>query len=356
MPISFQSCDPSTREDIPPVLTLERADFAPAAADAGVSSTYFEIAGVGVALPKTRLSNAELGAELGVTGDWIERRCGVDNRFIAHGETTGSLAIAAARDAIAGTGTTPGFLICATFTPDYPLCPTAPAVANALGLQGIPAFDLNAACAGGIVALLLAIDLLAAKTAESVLIVCSDTTTKFLRETDRSTRILFSDGAAALTLRAAPEGVGATVLARMQGSDGSGSSLFRVASGGSADPRGDSKDVEMDGPALFRFAVGAGCDLISDLIRRAGVRASQISRVYVHQANRRILDALCERTEIPVDRWMFNVSEVGNLAAASVPFLFATHVLGSGRPEPGEVVLLATFGAGLTWAGVVLQF
>lgn len=190
-------------------------------------------------------------------------------------ETTGSLATAAARHALdaSSSRSAPDLLVCATFTPDRLLCPTAPAVASALGLRGTGAFDVNAACSGAVLGLLTALGFLSAGVSRKVLLVCSDTTTKYLRPYDEQTRILFGDGAAALLLESA-NGGGSRLRAWLTGSDGWGAALFSVPEGGSrrpftcVSPDGPPPAVKMQGRPLFRFAVDKG----EEIIRARGFR------------------------------------------------------------------------------------
>jgi 3-oxoacyl-(acyl-carrier-protein) synthase III len=317
--------------------------------------TTFDIAGVGIALPASRLSNTDLARDLSVEEQWIERRCGVQSRWIACEETTCSLAAEAARAALAHANVQPDLVICATFTPDHPLCPVAPSIARAIHAGTIPAFDINAACTGGLVGVLMAADLLYAGHYRSILVVASDTTTKFLRPEDARTRILMSDGAAALLLTHANAGHGWRIVSRQMGSDGTGAALFRVPAGGSASPTGGERTVLMDGQGLFRFALSRGTQLVHDLCVEAGCRPGELSRVIFHQANRRIVDALVERLHIEPTRCVVRLDSVGNLAAASVLHALVTDLQQCGRPGNGERVLLAAFGAGLTWAGAILE-
>src|SRR5215813_12174108 len=183
----------------------------------------FRIAGFGSAYPSGTLTNGDLAGHLGVDVDWIESRCGIQSRFVAGpGETTHSLAVAAAAQAMEGAGAPrPDCLICATFTPEYQLCPSAPSIASSLGLGPIAAFDLNAACSGGAVGLVTAMSLIAAGTFERILLVASDTTTRRLAPDDARTRILFGDGAAALVIESDPES-GIWLRSWVVGSDGAG--------------------------------------------------------------------------------------------------------------------------------------
>jgi 3-oxoacyl-[acyl-carrier-protein] synthase-3 len=300
------------------------------------------------------IGNDELAEVLGVTPAWIHARCGFERRPVARDETTRTLAVNAARTAIARPGTPrPDCFICATFTPDYQLCPIAPTVAYDLGFSEVPAFDLNAACSGGLMAFLLGVDLLTAGSATCVMVIASDTTSKYVRPDDTSCRILFGDGAAALVIGPG-DSSSPRILSRVVGSDGSGSELFRAGPAHSV-ARADPPYVQMQGPALFRFAVGAASRVIAELCRRAGVDDSEIGTVIVHQANHRIIEAAAARSKIPSDRWVINSTEVGNLGAASVLFAWADH-LARRAVKRGDKTILAAFGAGLTWAGILVEW
>src|SRR5262249_36195123 len=232
-----------------------------------LGQTRFRIAGFGSAYPSGILTNGDLAGHFGVNIDWIESRCGIQSRRVAGpGDTTHSLAVAAAAQALAGASPLrPDCLICATFTPEYPLCPSAPAIASSLGLGPIAAFDLNAACSGGAIGLLTALSLIAAGTFERVLLGATDTTTRHLAADDARTRILFGDGAAALLLEGDPM-CGISLRSWVVGSDGAGAALFHV-------PCGEST-VSMQGRELFRFASQKGGEMLRAACSLAGLSAS----------------------------------------------------------------------------------
>jgi 3-oxoacyl-[acyl-carrier-protein] synthase-3 len=313
-----------------------------------LSESRFRIAGYGSAYPSDALTNGKLGCELGIDADWIESRCGIQSRFVSGAnETTHSLAVAAARQALADPASgQPDCLICATFTPDYRLCPTAPAIARSLGLGTIAAFDMNSACSGGAVGLLTALSFLAAGTFKRILLVASDTTTRHLAADDFRTRILFGDGAAALLLEQDPFR-GIALRSWVAGSDGSGADLFHVPDGESA--------VSMRGRELFRFASETGSEMLLDACSRAGIGAFEVDHVLVHQANLRIIECLQKRTAIPAGRWLVNIGGIGNTAAASV-LIALGDLLRDRTPKTGERVLIGAFGAGLTWCAAVLEW
>jgi 3-oxoacyl-[acyl-carrier-protein] synthase-3 len=325
-----------------------------------MDSFRFRIAGVGTALPANVLSNADLSRELGVEQDWIAARCGIETRYRASGEeTTLTLAVEASQQVLAETpGFHPDLLICSTFTPEYPLCPTAPSVASRLGLGPVGAFDINAACSGAAVGFLTAVHFLASGFVKRILLVCSDTPTKFLHDEDQNTRILFGDGAAAMALESAPN-CRSRILSWDMGSDGAGAAWFYCPAGGSAQPNGNgsiaANTVKMEGRALFKFAIDLGSRLMLDLCDKAGARLEDVRHVLVHQANLRIIRGLQEKVPIPSDRWAVNISEVGNTSAASIPLALAERMRTHAFHE-GDLILTLGFGAGLTWAGFLMQW
>jgi 3-oxoacyl-[acyl-carrier-protein] synthase-3 len=333
------------------------------AATLPLRNARFRIAGYAQAFPASVLSNVDLAAQLGVDAEWIRARCGVQSRHIASSaETTTTLGVRAARLALASApGFVPDLLICATFTPDYPLCPSGPSMAHALELGPIPAFDLNAACSGGVLGLMTALSFIAAGTARRVLLIASDTVTHHLAGDDAQTRIIFGDGAAAFLIEACPDN-GIALMAWVMGSDGAGAKLFHVPHGGSAapwqdpgngDPRGAT--VSMQGRPLFRFASQRGTEMLLEVCAQAGLRPDDLDWVLVHQANVRIVEQLQERTGIAPEKWVVNMTGIGNTCSASV-LLALADLLERKRPAPGDHVLLAGFGAGLTWAAALFEW
>lgn len=322
----------------------------------------FRIAGVGTSLPGIALTNETLAGELGVEEDWILARCGIEQRYQSDlTETTLSLAVEASRKALAFDPLPhPDLLLCSTFTPQFLLCPTGPAIAKELGLPPIGAFDINAACSGAAIGFLTAINFLATGFARRVLLVCSDTPTKYLLQTDRNTRILMGDGAAAMVLETTPS-CESRILSWLWGSDGGGNLMFHVPGGGSALPMASVTDadkeltVSMDGRSLFRFAVEQGSAAIASLIEKAKLSPSDVDWVIVHQANRRIIQALIDRSGVDGSKWVSNIDNVGNTVAASIPLALAMG-LENGHFHQGHKILVLGFGAGLTWAGFLMQW
>ena len=330
-----------------------------------IDSFRFRIAGCGTALPRTPLSNVELAKQLGVETSWIESRCGVETRYKSEGdETTLTLAVEASKMVLAQVPDfVPDLLICSTFTPEYLLCPTAPAIAHKLALGPIGAFDLNAACSGAAIGFLTAINFLATGFAKRVLLVCSDTPTKFLADGDRNTRILMGDGAAAMALETT-DSCQSRILSWSIGSDGEGAAYYSVPVGGSACPQPPATAllegelalaVKMEGRQLFKFAVARGAELIEQICEKASVAMENVNWVLIHQANLRIINALREKVGISEDRWVVNVNAVGNTVAASIPLALA-ECLDRHAFKEGDIILVVGFGAGLTWAGFLMQW
>lgn len=326
--------------------------------------TAFVLAGAGKALPEKRLDNETLGRRLSMTADAIYHRTGIRERRVAsEGESASALGAVAARQALERAGVHAediDLVVLSTYTPDHQLCPTSPALAHALGARRAGTFDVNAACSGGVTALLAASAML--PSFETVLVVTSDVSTFYVKSDDPKTAMVFGDGASALVLRH-PEAAPAQpwqILAATMGADGSGADLFRVPDGGSARPPINGfaispiRTIEMDGRAVFRFAVERGAQVISELCRQAGLTPYQVDFVIPHQANQRILAAMSERLEIPGERWVSNIERYGNTASSSIPIAL-TELFENRRIKPGQTVLLVAFGAGLTWSGVALR-
>jgi 3-oxoacyl-[acyl-carrier-protein] synthase-3 len=310
------------------------------------------ILAVGTSLPKRILANSELAAEFNVTEDWIGRRCGIDRRFIAADETATSLGCIAAANALASSNATPDLLLCATYSADRILTPIAPGIASSVGLGPIAAFDINAACCGGLTAFLTALAFISSGLFRRILVVAADTTTKHLAQNDLSTRMLFSDGAAAI-LVGPPDEDGCTfrLKAHRFGSDGRKIDYF--AADWANQQECSRPTVSMDGPAIFRFAVETGIQTLNGLCSDAAIDPTSLNRVIIHQANARILRAIQESVPIPKDRWP-GAFQLGNLAGASLLFLLAKE-FECGMSKCGNRLALVSFGAGLTWVGAIME-
>jgi 3-oxoacyl-[acyl-carrier-protein] synthase-3 len=306
------------------------------------------LCGIGAALPQTVVSNADLTARLDTTDEWIRSRTGIAQRHVAGTDwTTEDLAAHAAAEALGGSSSVPvQALVLATTTPDR-CCPaTAPAVAARLGLTGIPAFDLAAGCTGFLYALAAAAGLIASATAEAVVVIGADRLAALPAPGDRTTVPLFGDGAGAAVLRrgnAADRGALGPVLL---GSDGTRADLIRARRPGA---------LRMEGREVFRHAVDRMSSTSRQAAAAAGWTLDDVDHLVPHQANARITGFTARQLGIPDDRQLHNVEDVGNTGAASIPLLL-THAAADGSVKPGHRLLLAAFGAGLTWGATTLTW
>ena len=302
------------------------------------------ITGLGTALPPKVVSNADFEARLDTTDEWITERSGIRTRHM--GGTTSGLAIEAGSKAIADAGIDADeidLVVLATTTPDQ-VCPgTSAVVQDGLGLT-CGAFDLNSACSGFVYALVACHGLMALGSFEHILLIGSETLSRITDQEDRSTAVLFADGAAAVVLKGV-DGPG-QLLGWDLGSDGSAQPILHCDHGGY---------FKMDGKEVFRRAVRVTVETAAAALDHAEVDAGDIALFVPHQANVRIMDAAAQRLGIPSERTAVVLDRTGNTSAASIPLALA-DAAGSGRLSPGDLVLLAGFGAGMTWASAVLRW
>lgn len=322
--------------------------------------TRLAIAGWGTALPERRLTNADLAERLDTTDEWIVARTGIHERRIAgDDESTASLAIAAGAEALKSAGLAPDdidLLVVATATPEQPLPSTAAFVQEGIGLR-CGGFDLGAACAGFVYGLVTGTAFLGSGC-EAVLVVASETLTRIVDPTDRSTFVLFGDGAAACVL--VPGGNGA-LLGWDLGCDGSAAGLLSISAGGSRRPTtaetvaAGEHWLRMDGAEVFRRAVRVVVDSATAALDSAGLTVDDVDVFVPHQANLRIVEAAASRLSIPAERTVVNLDRFGNTSAASIPIACA-EAAEAGRIQDGDVVLLSGFGAGMTWGSAVVRW
>ena len=300
------------------------------------------ITGWGTALPDKIVTNADLSARLDTSDEWIVERTGIRSRHL--GGTTGGLATEAAAAALARANLSPAdvdLLVLATTTPDQAVPATASAVQHELGLA-CGAFDLNAACSGFVYALVVTAGMLGHGVSRA-LVVGAETLSRITDHDDRTTAVIFGDGAGAVVLEHPGTG---SLLGWDLGSDGSGRAILCADHGGT---------IEMEGREVFRRAVRVTVDSAQAALGRAGVAASDIALFVPHQANIRIVDAVGQRLGIPPERTAVVLDRTGNTSAASIPLALA-DALDAGRVGPGDLVLLSGFGAGMTWASAVLRW
>jgi 3-oxoacyl-[acyl-carrier-protein] synthase-3 len=302
------------------------------------------ITGLGTALPPTVLTNADLERTLDTNDAWITERTGIRERRV--GGSTGQLAVEAARAALDDAGVDAAsidLVILATETPDALMPATSAFIAGALGLR-CGSFDLNAACAGFTYGLVIA-DQMVKGGVDRVLLIGADTMWSVTDHEDRSTAVLFGDGAGAIVLEAtADESAG--VLAWDAGTDGTLGDILACKLGGT---------IRMDGQAVFKKAVRVVVDSCAAALERAKLVGEDVDVFAPHQANLRIIDAAVSRLGIPEDRSVVILDRTGNTSAASVPLALG-EARRDGRLRDGALVLATGFGAGMTWASVVLRW
>ncbi len=301
------------------------------------------ITGWGEALPERIVTNDEFAARLDTSDEWIVARTGIHERRM--GGTTSKLAVeagSAALDRAGLVGADVDLVILATTTPDQAIPATSAAVHDALGCRG-GAFDLNAACAGFVYALVTADALLRAGHRRA-LVIGSETLSRVTDQDDRSTAVLFGDGAAAIVVEA-----GATddlILAYDLGVDGSATSLLYAEHGG---------HIHMEGREVFRRAVRTEITSIERVLADAGIGPDDVDLFVPHQANVRIIEAVNERLGLSMDKTAIVLDRTGNTSAASIPLALA-EAADAGRLNDGDTVLLSGFGAGMTWASAVVRW
>ena len=313
--------------------------------------------GTGSALPKRAVSNAELAETVDTSDEWIVGRTGIRNRYIAgDGETTGTLATEAARNALAAAGLEGkdiGLIVLATATPDQTFPATATAVQHAIGANGGIAFDVAAVCSGFLYAMGVADSMLRTGMAKRALVIGAETFSRILDWEDRTTCVLFGDGAGAVVLEAqdvAEDGPG--VLAMRLHADGEHAGLLYVDGGVSS--TGTIGHVRMKGQEVFRHAVVNLASVLSAVLAESGFTAADVDWVVPHQANQRILDATARKLGLPPEKVIVTVDRHANTSAASVPLALDTAVR-DGRIKPGDLLVLEAMGGGFTWGACLLR-
>jgi 3-oxoacyl-[acyl-carrier-protein] synthase-3 len=329
-----------------------------------VSGCYVRIAGWGKYLPERVMPNAELEAMLDTSDEWIRQRTGItERRVVAPNETTCSMAVLAAREALDRAHVRPDeleLIVVATCTPDYANMPaTASLVQHELGAERAGAFDLNAVCSGFVYALTAASQFVLTGTHRNVLVIGADAFTRILDWQDRSTCVLFGDGAGAVVLQATDEPGG--LLSFVLGSDGSGACSLFVPAGGSRKPASaqtvaDREHyVKMQGREVFRFATRVLPESVIQALAAAGLSTDDVDLFIPHQANTRIIDAAARRLALAPQAVFSNVARYGNTSAASVPVALC-EALDEGCIHAGDTVVMAGFGSGLSWGTAVWRW
>ena len=316
------------------------------------------LTGTGSALPRRAVSNAEMAMMVDTTDEWIVERTGIRNRYIAgEGETTGTLATEAARAALAAAGIEGreiDLIVLATATPDQTFPATATQVQHAIGCNGGIAFDVAAVCSGFLYALGVADSMLRTGMAQKALVIGAETFSRILDWEDRTTCVLFGDGAGAIVLEAreVSEADGPGILATRLHADGEHSSLLYVDGGPST--TGTVGKVRMKGREVFRHAVTNLADVLREVLQGTGLTAEDLDWVVPHQANARILDATARKLGLPPEKVVMTVDRHANTSAASVPLALDVAIR-DGRIKPGHLVMLEAMGGGFTWGASLLR-
>ncbi len=321
------------------------------------------VAGWGKYVPSRVLTNDDLSRMVDTSDEWIVTRTGIRQRHIAgEEETTATMAVQAAREALEGAEVSPGqidLIVVATATPDYLFPSTACLVQDALGATHAAAFDLAAGCTGFVYALAVAAAMIEAGAIQTALVIGSETLSRITDWTDRNTCVLFGDGAGAVVLRAGPDEGG--VLAAVLGADGSGADLLMLPAGGSRMPASHHTVserlhfIKMQGRDVFRFAVRVIPAATRDVLRRAGLSPEDITLLIPHQANGRIIEAAMKDLKLPPEKVYNNLERYGNTSAASIPIALCAAVE-EGRLGLADLVVCVGFGAGLTWGAAAIRW
>jgi 3-oxoacyl-[acyl-carrier-protein] synthase-3 len=322
------------------------------------------ISGSGRALPERVLTNQFFVDRLDTTDAWIRERTGIlERRVVGQGESTATLATAAAREALADANLTAkdiDLIIVATITPECPFPSTACFVQEALGAPCVPAFDLAAACSGFIYGLNVGTCMLQTGIYKNILLIGAETMSRISDYEDRSTCILFGDGAGAVVLSATADSNGPAMLHHKMHAEGNGLSMLAVPAGGSRLPASKMTVeerlhyVKMNGREVYKLAVKRNLELVESTLLEAGISADQVALVIPHQSNLRIIESARQKLGLPEGRMFCNIQKFGNTSAASIP-LGLDECRKTGRIKTGDLVLFVAFGAGLTWGSALLR-
>jgi 3-oxoacyl-[acyl-carrier-protein] synthase-3 len=321
------------------------------------------IAGTGSYVPERVVPNSFFEGLVDTSDEWIVQRTGIkERRFASPEQATSDLALEAARRACEASGIRPeelDLIVLGTLTPDYLLPSTACLVQDRLGAKNAGAFDVGSACTGFLTALHTGEAFIAAGRARRVLVIGAEKLTSFVNFKDRSSCIIFGDGAGAAVLTPLDECGQGEILRTTLGADGSGFEFIHMPGGGSRQPptpeslAAERHFIGMRGRDVFRFAVTHMTQMIRKMTE--GYEPDEISLVVPHQVNKRIIESAIERLESPLEKVVINIEKYGNTSAATVPIALDEAVR-DGRMEKGKLVVMVAFGAGLTWGGSLVRW
>lgn len=320
------------------------------------------ITGVHGYVPDYVLTNQELETMVDTNDEWITTRTGIKERRILKGEGQGTsvMASAAAKKLLEKTGTAPEeieLVICATVTPDMVFPATANLVATEIGASNAFSFDMSAACSGFIYALTTGAQFIEAGTYKKIIVIGADKMSSIIDYTDRTTCIIFGDGAGAVLLEPNKEEYG--VINSMHKSDGKGAEFLNMKAGGSAYPAtvetvtGREHYARQDGATVFKFAVTNMADYAAKIMEHNGLTSEGVDWLVPHQANKRIIDATARRMGITDDKVMMNITRYGNTTSATIPLLLWDY---EPKLKKGDNLVLAAFGGGFTWGAIYLKW
>jgi 3-oxoacyl-[acyl-carrier-protein] synthase-3 len=320
------------------------------------------IAGTGSSLPEKRLTNDDLSRMVETNDEWIVQRTGIRERRIAGpGESTATLGAAAARRAIESAGLEPkdiDLIVCATITPEMVFPSTACFIGAELGLPGVPAFDMSAACSGFLYALATGANFVRAGQYRNVLVIGAETLSRIVNYKDRASCILFGDGAGAVVLRRDND-VKRGLIYNTLHADGTGGDVMKCTPG-SRFPVCEAMIAEgghfmqIKGREVYKFAVTKFEELIREAMRACELTAEQVSLIVPHQVNQRIIDSAMEKLGMGPEKAYVNIDRYGNTSAASIPIAL-DEAWRAGKVKRGDVLIFVAFGAGLTWANAVVR-
>lgn len=322
------------------------------------------ISGTGSYLPANVLTNDDIAQMVETSDEWIFTRTGIKERRIASAsETTSDMAVVACQAAIAAAGLQPediDLLIVATITPDMPFPSTACLLQTKLNLRTITAFDVEAACTGFLYVIEIAASMLQSGRYRHALVIGAEKLSSIIDWKDRSTCVLFGDGAGAAVLSRSDQ-PGAGILSSTLGSDGRAGDILYMPGGGALIPATENSVqdrqhfLKMNGREVFKIAVRIMEKVALEILAEHNIDPSEVALVIPHQANFRIIEMLATRLGIPLERFALNIERVGNTSAASIP-LVLDEARREGRIKSGDIILMVAFGAGLTWGATLLRW
>lgn len=320
------------------------------------------VTGIHGYVPEYRLTNKELESLVDTNDEWIMSRTGIKERRILKGENQGTsvLGIEAVKGLLEKTGTDPldiELIICATVTPDMPFPATANIIADKVGAKNSFSFDIGAACSGFLYALQLGAQFIQAGTHKKVVVVGADKMSAIVDYQDRTTCILFGDGAGAVLLEPTTEKIG--IIDAILKADGSGENFLHMKAGGSRKPAtletiaNREHYAYQEGATVFKFAVTNMADVSAEVMERNGLTGEDIAWLVPHQANKRIIDATANRMGVGPEKVMMNIERYGNTTAATIPLCLWEY---ESQLKKGDNLILAAFGGGFTWGAIYLKW